>query len=241
MVFAIIVAAGKGVRMRQTVRKQYLELAGKPLIGHTLIAIDACKKIDKVILVIPQADFNVCGRIINRLNLQKNPVLVAGGVQRQTSVYNGLCAIEAVAKANGIVIIHDGVRPFVTSAILNACIDGAYQTGACITGIPAFDTLWQIDLKECVKKIIPRKMIRMAQTPQAFEYNLLKNAHDKALQEGFIGTDDAALVENGGDRVKMIDGSRFNIKITTAEDMELARMFFQNLNIIDATLQKEVK
>ena len=240
MVFAIIVAAGKGVRMRQTVRKQYLELAGKPLIGHTLIAIDACKKVDKVILVIPQADFNVCDQIINRLNLQKKPVLVAGGAQRQTSVYNGLCAIEAVAKANDIVIIHDGVRPFVTSAILNACIDGACQTGACITGIPAFDTLWQIDFKGCVKKIIPRKMIRMAQTPQAFEYNLLKNAHDKALKEGFIGTDDAALVSNRGDRVKMIDGSRFNIKITTAEDMELARMFFQNLNI-DSILPKEVK
>ena len=240
MVFAIIVAAGKGVRMRQTVRKQYLELAGKPLIGHTLIAIDACKKVDKVILVIPQADFNVCDQIINRLNLQKKPVLVAGGAQRQTSVYNGLCAIEAVAKAKDIVIIHDGVRPFVTSAILNACIDGAYQTGACITGIPAFDTLWQIDFKGCVKKIIPRKMIRMAQTPQAFEYNLLKNAHDKALKEGFIGTDDAALVSNRGDRVKMIDGSRFNIKITTAEDMELARMFFQNLNI-DSILPKEVK
>jgi len=240
MVFAIIVAAGKGVRMRQTVRKQYLPLDGKPLIEHTLTAFDACKKIDKVILVIPQADFNGCDQIINRLNLQKEPVLVAGGTQRQASVYNGLRSIETDAKENDIVIIHDGVRPFVTSAILNACIDGAYQTGACITGIPAFDTLWQIDQNECVKKIIPREMIRMAQTPQSFEYNLLKSAHEKALKEGFTGTDDAALVENRGARVKMINGSRFNIKITTEEDMVLARMFFQNLNI-DSTLQKEAK
>ncbi len=182
----------------------------------------------------------ICEQIINLLTLKKKPVLIAGGTQRQDSVYNGLRAIETDAKTNDIVIVHDGVRPFVTSAILNACIDGAYQTGACITGIPAFDTLWQIDTKGCVKKIVPRKMIRMAQTPQAFEYKLLKNAHDKAIKEGFIGTDDAALVENGGGRVKMIDGSRFNIKITTAEDMALARMFFQNLNI-DSIVKKEAK
>ncbi len=228
------------MRRRQTVRKQYLQLAGKPLIGHTLIAFDACKKIDKVILVIPQADFNVCDQIINRLALKNKPVIIAGGAQRQASVYNGLCAIDTTAKANDIVIIHDGVRPFVTLAILNACIDGACQTGACITGIPAFDTLKRIDPKGYVKKTVPRKMIRMVQTPQAFEYKLLKSAHKKALKEGFIGTDDAALVENEGARVKMIDGSRFNIKITTAEDMALARMFFQNLNI-DSTLQKEAK
>ncbi len=235
MVFAIIVAAGKGVRMRQTVRKQYLNLAGKPLIAHTLEAFDACKTIDKVILVIPRADFNVCDQIINRLALKKNPVLIAGGAQRQTSVYNALRAIEAAAKANDIVIIHDGVRPFVTPALLNACIDGARQTGACITGIPTFDTLKRIDLKGRVKKTIPRKMIRMVQTPQAFEYKLLKSAHDKALKEGFIGTDDASLVENEGAGVKMINGSRFNIKITTTEDMALARIFFQNLDT-DSTL-----
>jgi len=210
MVFAIIVAAGKGERMRQTVRKQYLELAGKPLIGHTLAIFDACQKVN----------------------------LIAGGDQRQASVYNGLCTIDATATADDIVVIHDGVRPFVTSALLNACIDGVYQTGACITGILAFDTLKRIDLKGYVKKTIPRKMIRMVQTPQAFEYKLLKDAHDKALTEGFIGTDDAALVENWGARVKIIDGSRFNIKITTAEDMVLARMFYQNLNL-DSTLQKE--
>ncbi len=238
MVFAIIVAAGKGERMRQTVRKQYLELAGKPLIGHTLAIFDACQKVNKVILVVPQTDFSVCDQMIDRLNLRKKPVLIAGGDQRQASVYNGLCTIDATATADDIVVIHDGVRPFVTSALLNACIDGVYQTGACITGILAFDTLKRIDLKGYVKKTIPRKMIRMVQTPQAFEYKLLKDAHDKALTEGFIGTDDAALVENWGARVKIIDGSRFNIKITTAEDMVLARMFYQNLNL-DSTLQKE--
>ncbi len=240
MVFAIIVAAGKGVRMRQTVRKQYIQLAGKPLIGHTLITFDACKKIDKVILVIPKVDFNVCDQIINRLALKNKPVIIAGGAQRQASVYNGLCAIDATAKPNDIVIIHDGVRPFVTLAILNGCIEGVRQTGACITGIETFDTLKRIDQKGYVKKTVPRKMIRMVQTPQAFEYKLLKSAHDTALKEGFIGTDDASLVENEGTRVKMIDGSRFNIKITTAEDMVLARMLFKNLKN-DSMLQKEGK
>jgi len=238
MVFAIIVAAGKGERMRQTVRKQYLELAGKPLIGHTLATFGACKKIDKVILVVPQADFSVCEQMADRLNLPEKPVLITGGNERQISVYNGLCAIDTIAKADDIVVIHDGVRPFVTLALLNACIDGANQTGACITGIPAFDTLKRIDQNECVQETIPRKMIRMVQTPQAFEYHLLKSAHVMALKQGFTGTDDAALVENYGARVKMINGSRFNIKITTEEDMILARMFYQNMKI-DSTTQQE--
>jgi len=240
MVFAIVVAGGKGVRMRQSIPKQYLMLDGKPLIGHTLIAVDACKKIDKVILVIPPDDVNACDQMMDRLVLKKRPLPVAGGAQRQASVYNGLCAIDADARADDIVIVHDGVRPFVTPAMLNACIAGAGETGACITGIPAFDTLKRIDPGGYVQKTIPRKMIRMVQTPQAFEYGLLKSAHETALKQGFTGTDDAALVENRGIGVKIVNGSRFNIKITTEDDMVLARMFIQQRKT-DSTFQKEAK
>ncbi len=230
MVYAIIVAGGKGARMRQSVRKQYLELAGKPLIGHTLIAFDACQTVDKVLLVIPQADVAVCNRIIETLGLQKKPRLIAGGVERQDSVYNGLQAIANSAQADDIVVVHDGVRPFVTTAMLEACIDGARETGACITGVPAIDTLKRIDSDGWVQKTIAREHIRMVQTPQAFEFALLQNAHAQALEQGVLGTDDAALVENGGGRVKIIDGGRFNMKITTPEDMVIAQMYYHYLN-----------
>ncbi len=238
MVFAIIVAGGKGLRMRQSVRKQYLELAGKPLIGHTLIAFDACQKVDKVILVIPQADLAVCHRMVEALGLQKKPRLIAGGAQRQHSVYNGLESIANSAHPDDVVVVHDGVRPFVTTAMLEACIDGARETGACITGVAAIDTLKRIDSGGWVQATLAREHIRMVQTPQAFQYALLQNAHAKALEQGFVGTDDAALVENWGARVKMIDGGRFNMKITTPEDMVIAKMYHHYLNQASSPLKE---
>ena len=227
MVSAIIVAAGKGVRMKDTVRKQYLLLSGRPVLGHTLLAFDACNLIDNIFLVVPEEDLDYCSNdILSFLNLQKKVVLVSGGVERQNSVYNGLMAID---NTDCTVVIHDGVRPFVFSEQLAACVIEAKESGACILGIPACDTLKQVDDSGGIDKTIERNDIWLAQTPQAFQYAVIKEAHEDARKEGYTGTDDALLVERLGKKVKIIRGSRFNIKITTREDLQLARSLTSNL------------
>ena len=163
--------------------------------------------------------------ILKPAKFQKDVNLIAGGPQRQDSVYNALKSIEA---DEGIVIVHDGVRPFVRQDHLSACIKGAMELGACILGIPAFDTIKKVNPKNEIIKTHQRDMLWLAQTPQVFEVNLIKKAHEKAKQEGFAGTDDASLVERLGAVVKIIPGSRHNIKITNTEDLNLARAIMKD-------------
>ncbi len=220
MISAIIVAAGKGIRMNNTVRKQYLLLAERPILSHTLSAFDACNLINKIFLVVPEQDFEFCHKnILSPLKLQKKVRLVSGGTERQNSVYNGLLSIDA----GSMVVIHDGVRPFINSEQLTACINGAKEHGACILGIPAYDTVKSINRSGYIDKTLERNAIWLAQTPQVFKYDLIIKAHEHAKQEGFTGTDDAMLVERLGINVRIIRGNRYNIKITTAEDLLLAK------------------
>jgi len=220
-VYAIIVAAGKGIRMDDSVRKQYIALDGVPILKHTLNIFDKCKRVSQIILVIPKEDFDFCRNdILMPAERQKAINMVAGGPERQDSVYNGLRIVDP---DDGIVVIHDGVRPFVRQEELVACIKGAAEFGACITGIPAFDTVKQVNAKNQIVHTHKRDTLWLAQTPQAFRAKLIKNAHETARREGFIGTDDASLVEHLGQTVKIIPGSRSNIKITSQEDLELAR------------------
>ena len=220
MVYAIIVAAGKGIRMGDAVRKQYIELDGIPLISRTLSLFKRCDRIDRIILAVPEDDIDYCTREIlsDAVNGQEIR-LVSGGAKRQDSVYNSLKIIDA---NNGIVLIHDGARPFLKMQHLIACINGAQKHGACILGIPAFDTVKRVNAKNEIIHTHQRDTLWLAQTPQAFELKLIKKAHEKAKQEGFSATDDAALVERLGTVVKIIPGSRSNIKITDPEDLKLA-------------------
>ena len=225
MVTAIIVAAGKGVRMQGSLRKQYLPLAGLPILAHTLTVLAECELVGQIYLVIPQDDFDFCReRILNRIKLAATVNLVAGGARRQESVYRGLQQLDPGCR---IVVIHDGVRPFVQHDQITACINGAQKFGACILGIPAYDTLKQVDKSENIVNTITRDAIWLAQTPQAFRYDLVKKAHDQARLDGYQGTDDASLVERLGATVKIIRGSRSNIKITTKEDLEIARALLE--------------
>ena len=224
MVSAVIVAAGKGIRMNDTVRKQYLQLAGRPVLSHTLTVFDGCNLISKIYLVVPQRDFDYCRNNILP-TLKKDINLVAGGKARQDSVYNGLIA---VGKNNGIVIIHDGVRPFANKEMLESCVKGAKKYGACIIGVPAQDTLKKISSLGDIEKTIERNNIWLAQTPQAFQYKVIRKAHEKAKEKGYAGTDDAFLVEQMGNPVKIIKGSKNNIKITTREDLEFAEVILQD-------------
>ena len=225
MVYAIIVAAGKGVRMDNTMRKQYIALGRIPILSRTLGVFDRCDLIDQIIMAVPEDDIDYCrNEIIPAADMNNEAILVVGGERRQDSVYNGLKAIKA---NDGIVLIHDGVRPFVNAEHLVACIKGAQKHGACILGIPAFDTVKQVNAENEIIETRKRDNLWLAQTPQAFQFKLIKKAHEIAKQEGFTGTDDASLLERLGEVVKIIPGSRSNIKITNQEDLKLAQALLQ--------------
>ena len=220
MVSAIILASGRGARMNISTPKQYLDLGGRPLLSHTLTAMGACNLVDEILIVIPEKDFDFCTKkIIPQSRLSIPPRLVAGGMKRQESVYNG---IRAVNKKSKIIVIHDGVRPFIQPKQIKACIAGAKEFGACIQGIPAYDTLKKTSDLSWITHTLTRKGVWLAQTPQAFSAPIIKKAHENALRKGFTGTDDASLVELLGEKVKIVNGSKFNIKITDQEDLELA-------------------
>jgi 2-C-methyl-D-erythritol 4-phosphate cytidylyltransferase len=225
-VHAIIVAAGKGIRMSDVVRKQFIELDGIPMLSRTLGVFNRCELIDRIIMAVPKDDIDFCrDEIIPAANMTKEAILVIGGTRRQDSVYNSLKAIEM---DDGIVLIHDGVRPFVNPEDLVVCINGAQKHGACILGIPAFDTVKHVNAKNEIIETHKRDTLWLAQTPQAFQLKLIKKAHEMAKQEGFRGTDDASLVERLGAVVKIMPGRRSNIKITNQEDLKLARAILKD-------------
>jgi 2-C-methyl-D-erythritol 4-phosphate cytidylyltransferase len=224
MVSAVIVAAGKGIRMNGAVRKQYLPLAGRPVLTHSLSVFETCQFIHRIVLVVPEDDLAYCQDHILS-GFKERIELVAGGNNRQDSVYNGLIAL---GKNNGIVIIHDGVRPFLNREMLDSCVTGAKKHGACIIGVPVEHTLKKVNGIRNVEKTIERRNIWFAQTPQAFQYEIIRNAHEDARLKGYAGTDDAYLVEQMGNPVKMIKGDKNNIKITTREDLKLAQAILES-------------
>jgi len=223
---AIIVAAGKGLRMNDAVPKQYLTVAGVPLVGHSILAFDTCADVEKIYLVIPKTDFDYCQKnILLKINLQTEIHLVAGGLERQDSVYNGLLAVEN--KKDTVVVIHDGVRPCLHPDWISNCIIGAMDYGACILGMPAYETLKNVLPNGYIEGTLERSSVWLAQTPQAFQYRLIRQAHEKARQDQYYGTDDANLVERMGKEIKIIPGSRLNVKVTTPEDLELTSLLLE--------------
>jgi len=224
MVSAIIVAAGKGIRMKGTMRKQYLDLSERPVLAHSIMAFDSCSQVAEIYLVVPKEDIEYCqNKILSLLDLKNQINLVHGGAKRQDSVYNGLQSID---KDTETVVIHDGVRPLIHPEELKECILGSKKYGACILGTPASDTLKRVDKSGIIEATLPRENIWLAQTPQAFQYDLILKAHETARRDGYVGTDDASLVERLGADVKIINGSRFNIKITQKEDLAVAKAVF---------------
>ncbi len=221
MVSAIIVAAGKGVRMKGTMRKQYLDLSGRPVLAHSIMAFDSCSLVEEIFLVVPKEDVEYCqNKILSPLDLKNQINLVRGGTKRQDSVYIGL---QAITKNTETVVIHDGVRPFIQPDDLMKCIQSSKDFGACILGIPASDTLKRVTKAGIIKGTLTRERIWHAQTPQAFQYDLILKAHEAAQRDGYVGTDDASLLERLGRDVKIINGSRLNIKITLKEDLVVAK------------------
>jgi 2-C-methyl-D-erythritol 4-phosphate cytidylyltransferase len=226
-VAAIIVGAGQGIRMGAELRKQYMMLGNRPVLSHTLLAFEKCDEIEEIFLVIPRDDGLFCKKeIVDPLRLNKPIHLVSGGATRQESVYNGLKATDG---RFGLVAIHDGVRPLVKTDRIAECVRVAEKYGGCILALPASDTIKTVDEYDRVIVTMKRDMIRMAQTPQAFHYDLILRAHVTAQKQGSAGTDDAELVELCGKVVKVIPGDPYNIKITTSEDFKLAEALMQSL------------
>ena len=221
---AIITAAGQGKRIGTSVPKQFLKIQGKPLLHHTLTVFSSCKLIDYVVLVMPQADvYAMREDWLKKYEIVRE--VVAGGEQRQDSVYNGFNSLE---NGTDIVVVHDGVRPFTTPKMITATVEEAEEHGAAITAIPVSDTIKHV-VDSFVKQTISRVGLWRVQTPQAFHYGLLQQAFIKAKKDSYYGTDEGALIEYLGAQVKIVQGSELNIKITRKEDLVLAESLLSSI------------
>ncbi|RTZ99221.1 MAG: 2-C-methyl-D-erythritol 4-phosphate cytidylyltransferase [Deltaproteobacteria bacterium] len=220
---AIIVAAGKGLRMGGRVGKQFLPLKGRSILARTLVAFDQTALVDQILVVLPTRKIRSFQTdILAKLTLSCKIELVTGGAHRQQSVYNGL---EKIDDRESIVLIHDGVRPFIQPQQIADAVSAARKTGACLLAVPVTDTLKETRPDNRIRWTLDRQRVWAAQTPQAFRFPVIWQAHQAARQSGYAGTDDAQLVERLGRPVMVIPGSRFNIKITTPEDLILAEAF----------------
>jgi len=245
-VIVIIPAAGLGTRMapvpagakskekKTPPSKQFTELGGTPILIHTLRKFAAVDAVSEIWVALRE---NEIAGFRDRLEkegkdvLKKKVELVIGGEHRQQSVQSALNAVNA--EPDDIVLVHDAVRPFVTPEVIREVVDAAQKYGAAIAGMPAVDTVKQVERTSegaLIKATIPRAAIVMAQTPQGFRYSVIKKAFDEAASDGFLGTDESSLVERSGHDVAVVMGSPRNIKITTPSDMELAEFYLGNSN-----------
>jgi len=216
-VYAVIVAAGAGKRMNMTQNKQFVSIAGKPVLARTIQAFEDCDRIDEIVVVVNGKDIAYCEKeIIERYGFNKVKAVTAGGVERQDSVFNGLKVLDGSCD---VVLIHDGARPFVESGIINRCIDGAVEFGSACAAVPVKDTLKISDECGFIAETPDRSRFWQVQTPQAFKYGIIMEAYKSAEKDGFRGTDDSVLVERLGYKTKLVAGSYYNIKITTREDL----------------------
>jgi 2-C-methyl-D-erythritol 4-phosphate cytidylyltransferase len=235
-VTVIIPAAGLGTRMASAAKdkkpaasKQFAELKGKPILVRTILQFARHPSVSEIYVALRQEEITPFRARLEQEApeaLAKNPVLLQGGEHRQNSVANALHAVSA--KDDDIVLVHDAVRPFVSDAIISDVINAAQKYGAAIAGVPAVDTVKQVERTAegaLIKATIPREKIVMAQTPQGFRYTVLKKAFNEAAADGFIGTDEASLVERSGHPVAVVMGSPQNVKITTPADLELAEFY----------------
>lgn len=213
----IVVAAGRGTRMGTKESKQYLLLQDKPIMVHTLEVLDRLPFIKEIILVTGEQDVPRCREWVKVYGLEHTVTVIPGGAERQHSVYKGLLETDCTW-----VLVHDGVRPFVTEDQITACYEAAKQDGAAILAVPVKDTVKQVNDQAWVTATPDRRSLWAIQTPQAFRHSDLLRAHQTAAQEGFLGTDDSMLIERLGIPVKVVEGSYSNIKITTPEDLDYA-------------------
>lgn len=235
-VIAIIPAAGLGTRMapggkRTQPSKQFFEIDGVPILVHTLRVFAHSKQVSQITIALRRTEMERFARQVEKERLGSKVALVEGGEHRQQSVANALAALQAAK--DDIVLVHDAVRPFVDDEIIANVVSGAQKHGAAIAGLPAVDTIKQVERTAegaLITTTIPRERVVQAQTPQGFRYELIKRAFDSATADGFTGTDEASLVERLGAEVWVVMGSARNIKITTPADLDLAEFLLAQAN-----------
>ncbi|WP_127508989.1 2-C-methyl-D-erythritol 4-phosphate cytidylyltransferase [Paenibacillus humicus] len=219
---AVIVAAGRGTRMGTPESKQFLLLRGKPVLVHTLELFQRMDAIREIVLVTGAADAERCRRWCGEYGLTKVAAIMEGGSERQHSVRIGLDSLSA-----DWALVHDGVRPLVSEAAVSACLARAEETGAAVLAVPVKDTIKKVDAAGIIESTPDRSSLWAIQTPQAFRRARLREAHERALADGFLGTDDSMVVERLGDPVAVAEGEYTNIKITTPEDLPYAEFLLE--------------
>lgn len=228
-IVAIVLAAGEGKRMGSGIPKQYMILKSRPMVYHSLKTFQE-SEVDEIILVTGADEIDYCRTyIVEKYHFTKVKQIVAGGCERYESVYRGLMAMGDA----DYVLIHDGARPMINQKIVTDSIEAAIKYGACVVGVPAKDTIKLVDEEQCAKETPPRKDMWIVQTPQSFEYELVKKAYEALIECGdTTATDDAMVVEKySGHKVKIIFGSYENLKVTTPEDVRISRAYFKTRKI----------
>ena len=218
----IIPAAGQGKRMGAGRNKLLLEIEGVPVLIYTLRVFEQDQQCTGIVLVINSEEEQELRNLLKQYQIEKVIDLVPGGKERQYSVYHGVQAM----KENGVVLVHDGARPFIDDQQISQLVSAAATVGASVLAVPLKDTVKKVEDGK-VSETIDRSSLWAIQTPQAFRMPLLKEAHEKAEAEGFLGTDDASLVERMGYDVIIVEGHYDNIKLTTREDLYFAEAIIQ--------------
>ena len=227
-VFAIFPAAGLGTRMAGPQPKQFLSLGGIPILIHSLRAFAAVPRVTQIVVAVRKTEMERVAFQIAEHGFSNRVQIVEGGDNRQESVANALAAVHAAP--DDIVLVHDAVRPLIDAATIDRTIDAVEQHGAAIVAMPAVDTIKQVERTAhgaLVTSTIPREFIVHAQTPQGFRFGLLQSAFAEATADGFIGTDEASVVERAGYPVAVVPGSAVNLKITQPGDLELAEFYLK--------------
>ncbi|WP_461812721.1 2-C-methyl-D-erythritol 4-phosphate cytidylyltransferase [Faecalimonas sp.] len=223
---AIVLSAGQGTRMGMNIQKQYIQLDGKEIICHTLETFQKSEIIDEIILVvgIGQEEY-CCKEIVEKHQFTKVTKIIEGGAERYQSVYNGLKEVTH----QGYVFIHDGARPFITEEIIERAYVAVCKYGACAIGMPVKDTVKIADQEKFIEETPNRSLVWQVQTPQVFQTDIVKEAYEKMIQSNDAQvTDDAMVVETMlHKKIKLVEGSYENIKITTPEDLDIAKVFLK--------------
>lgn len=216
---AVIVAAGSGKRMGARENKVFLELMEKPVLAYTLSAFQVCDIIDNIVIVTRECDMDICRELVKKYDIDKVSVIVTGGATRQESVYNGLKAVEP---DTDIIAVHDGARALIEPECIAEVVENAIRCGASAVGVKSKDTLKMTDADMFIISTVDRESVYNIQTPQTFKTDIIMSAHEYAREHGIEATDDCALVEMRGGKIKITEGSYDNIKLTTPEDLSVA-------------------
>lgn len=220
----IIPSGGKGLRLGNEIPKQYAKVNNKELIAYTIDVFEQCDKIDEIVIAAQKDYFDLLNEIIKKYSFRKVLKIVEGGKERQDSVYNALSSLSASNR--DLILVHDAARPLLPQKVLLSALQSAENFDNVVVGIKAKDTL--IKGSDSVLSYVDRSEIFYAQTPQIFRYGILKSAMEKAIRKSFLGTDESMLVHKASYKVKLVEGSVFNFKVTTKDDLDLFTSLVNN-------------